>query len=186
MAMNAEPSDAPDWLTRKHRNQRPLGLIIGLGIGCLITYAALDLAGRAMPKPTAVGETILRDKPADTAGNAPMRPMGFSGGSISRMPVEPPVETERAAPLRDPQPSVSSARQTTFNDQNFKPRGASNVVSLDKTPRGLATQDATPQKMKVTVVGHTSSMKDRACWPYRAGSIEQRNCRSAVGLRYRD
>lgn len=186
MAMNAEPSDAPDWLTPKPRNKRPLGLIIGLAIGCLITYAALDLAGRAMPRATGTGATIPRDTPANTAGKAPMRLLEFSSGSVSRMPVELPIETERAAPLPSPQPSISPSRQTIFNDQNFKPQGASNVVSFDKAPRGLASQDAPPQKMKVTVVGHTSSMKDRACRPYRAGSIEQRNCRSAIGLRYRD
>jgi hypothetical protein len=29
-------------------------------------------------------------------------------------------------------------------------------------------------------------MKDRACWPYRQGSIERRNCRLSVGLKHRD
>jgi hypothetical protein len=92
-----------------------------------------------------------------------------------------------ATPRSNVQPPPALAgKQTVFNDQNFMPRGADNVVSFNDAPRSLAPQEAPPQPTKVTVVHQTPSMKDRACWPYKAGSLEHRNCRSAVGLQYRD
>lgn len=32
--------------------------------------------------------------------------------------------------------------------------------------------------------GRTPCMKDRACWPFRQGSIEARNCRLSAGLKH--
>lgn len=83
-------------------------------------------------------------------------------------------------------PQASAGKQNVFNDQNFTPRGADNVVSFNDASRSLAPEEAPPRPTKVTVVHQTPSMKDRACWPYKTGSLEHRNCRSAVGLQYRD
>lgn len=80
---------------------------------------------------------------------------------------------------------ASGARQTVYNDQNYRPRGADNVVNFpvqaDPAPR-----KETPKPVKLTIVRQSVSMKERVCWPYRQGSIEARNCRAAVGLKYRD
>ncbi|MDH4764109.1 hypothetical protein OMP44_14525 [Pseudomonas sp. CBMAI 2609] len=83
-------------------------------------------------------------------------------------------------------PAAPTGKQTVFNDRNFTPRGADNVVSFNDASLNLAPEEARPQPTKITVVHQTPSMKDRACWPYKAGSLEHRNCRSAVGLQYRD
>ena len=90
--------------------------------------------------------------------------------------------TAVATPRSDVQlPAAPSGKQTVFNDRNFAPRGADNVASFSVAP-----EEAPPQSTNVTVVHQTPSMKDRACWLYKAGSLKHRNCRSAVGLQYRD
>jgi hypothetical protein len=80
---------------------------------------------------------------------------------------------------------ANTPRQTAFNDQNFIPRGADNVVAFpvvsDLSPKAKA-----PKKAALTIVRQTLSMKERACWPYRQGSIESRNCHASVGLKHRD
>jgi hypothetical protein len=78
-----------------------------------------------------------------------------------------------------------ASRQTSFNDQNFIPTGAHNVVSFHRSPDNSPRAES-PQKVKLTIVRQTPSMKDRACWPFRQGSIEARNCRLSVGLKHRD
>ncbi|MOA07403.1 hypothetical protein D3C78_1270960 [compost metagenome] len=82
---------------------------------------------------------------------------------------------------------IPIAKQTVFNDRNYAPRGADNVVP-SYTP-SINFQSEEPQQTKgvrVTVVGETYDMKEAACWPLREGSIEKRNCKLGVGLYYRN
>ncbi|TKJ67656.1 hypothetical protein PviCFBP13515_01645 [Pseudomonas viridiflava] len=81
--------------------------------------------------------------------------------------------------------STNSARQTVFNDQNYIPRGADNVVAL-RAAYDLSPDRTAPEKVKLTIVRQSPRMKERACWPYRQGSIESRNCSASVGLKHRD
>lgn len=186
MAMSAEPDDAPDWLVQKPRRTRPIALIVCLAIGGLAT---LELASRALPGPsTSVGtdHPALR---AEAAAPFAPEPADAIRGMVRRATPPPGEENAVAAaapPSKVQLPAASAGKQTVFNDQNFTPRGADNVVSFGEAPRGLAPEEASSQPTKVTVVHQTPSMKDRACWPYKAGSLEHRNCRSAVGLQYRD
>jgi len=160
MAMNAEPEDAPDWRLKRRRRARPLALVICLGIGSVATLVALELAGRARPEP------LLAELPAAASGR---------------------IERATPAVLReDPRPATPTDRQTVFNDRNFTPRGADNVLNFSAAPSARPPAAERTQPLKVTVVEQTPSMKDRACWPLKAGSLESRNCRSAVGLHYRD
>lgn len=189
MALRAEPDDAPDWLVQKPRRAWPVALVVSLVIGSLATLTALELASRALPGlPTSLGT----DHPTLSAeARAPFAPVPADAirGTVRRA-TPSPVEGNAASAVTPPsnvQPSAASdGKQTVFNDQNFTPRGADNVVSFSEAPRSEATEEAPSQLTKVTVVHQTPSMKDRACWPYKAGSLEHRNCRSAVGLEYRD
>ena len=81
--------------------------------------------------------------------------------------------------------STNSARQTVFNDQNYIPRGADNVVAL-RAAYDLSPDRTAPEKVKLTIVRQSPRMKERACWPYRQGSIESRICSASVGLKHRD
>ncbi|MDR6231165.1 hypothetical protein QE444_003522 [Pseudomonas sp. SORGH_AS199] len=189
MAMSAEPDDAPDWLVQKPGRTRPIALIVSLAIGSLATFAALELASRTLPgPPTSVGT----DHPAlrtEAAAHLAPEAADTVRGTV-RHATPSPVEGNAAAAATPPSnvqpPAASVGKQTVFNDRNFTPRGSDNVVSFSEAPRSLAPEGALPQLTKVTVVHQTPSMKDRACWPYKAGSLEHRNCRSAVGLQYRD
>lgn len=189
MAMSAEPDDAPDWLVQKPRRARPVALVVCLAIGGLATLAALELASRALPGPST---SVVTDHPALRAeAAAPFAPEpAHTVRGTARRATPSSVEENAAAVATPPSnvqpPAASAGKQTVFNDQNFTPCGADNVVSFNEAPRNMAAEEAPPQPTKVTVVHQTPSMKDRACWPYKAGSLEQRNCRSAVGLQYRD
>jgi len=189
MAMSAEPDDAPDWLVQKPRRARPVALVVCLAVGGLATFTALELASRALLGPSASVGTDHPALPAETAAHPAPEPADTVRGTVRRA-TPSPVEENAAAAATSPsnvQPSAAAiGKQTVFNDRNFTPRGADNVVSFSEAPRTLAPEEAPPQPTKVTVVRQTPSMKDRACWPYKAGSLEHRNCRSAVGLQYRD
>lgn len=189
MAMSAEPDDAPDWLVQKPRRARPVALVMCLAVGGLATFSALELASRVLPGPlTSVGtdHPALR---AEAASPFAPQPADTVRGTVRRA-TPSPMEGNGAAAATSPStvqpPAAAVGKQTVFNDRNFTPRGADNVVSFSEAPRSLAPEEAPPQPTKVTVVHQTPSMKDRACWPYKAGSLEHRNCRSAVGLQYRD
>ncbi|WP_157900726.1 hypothetical protein [Pseudomonas floridensis] len=80
---------------------------------------------------------------------------------------------------------TNSARQTVFNNQNYVPRSANNIVALRAT-YDLSPDNKGPKKVKLTIIRQSPSMKERACWPYRQGSVESRNCRTSVGLKHRD
>lgn len=100
------------------------------------------------------------------------------------------AEVARGSVIRSSPTSLDTGpnpgpRQTSFNNQNFVPTGAHNIVTFHHSP-SIPPRAESPQKVKLTIVGQTPSMKDRACWPFRQGSIESRNCRLSVGLKHRD
>ncbi len=100
------------------------------------------------------------------------------------------AEVDRGSVVRSSPTSLDTSpnpgpRQTRFNDQNFVPTGAHNIVTFNHSP-SIPPRAESPQKVKLTIVRQTPSMKDRACWPFRQGSIESRNCRLSVGLKHRD
>lgn len=173
-----------DWLVQKPRGAQPFALIVCLAIGGLAALAVLKLASRALLDPPISAGT---DHPALHAG-AEAHPAPKPVDTVRRTTPSPAEgnTAARATPPSNVQPPAAAVgKQTVFNDRNFTPRGADNVVSFSEAPRCLAPEEAPPQPTKVTVVHQTPSMKDRACWPYKAGSLEHRNCRSAVGLQYR-
>ncbi|KTT55906.1 hypothetical protein SB8_15930 [Pseudomonas oryzihabitans] len=187
--MNAEPDDAPDWLVHKRSKARPLGIVTCLVIGSLVTVGALELASKALPKHRVTETTAQPNPSVEVLDPHSPSSMPASIGMVTRtppMPAEPALAAATAARLEDPRPAITYGRQTVFNDQNFTPRGADNVLRLSQPTQALTPPEAPPQRMKVTIVRQTPSMKDRACWPFKSGSLEQRNCRSSVGLNYRD
>ncbi len=100
------------------------------------------------------------------------------------------AEVDRGSVIRSSPTSLDTGpnpgpRQTSFNDQNFVPTGAHNIVTFNHSP-SIPPRTESLQKVKLTIVRQTPSMKDRACWPFRQGSIESRNCRLSVGLKYRE
>lgn len=82
--------------------------------------------------------------------------------------------------------SQTTSKQTVFDHHNYVPRGADNAVSFRTIPEPSPPYQSPQQGVRVTIVGETQSMKDKTCWPWKEGSIERRNCKFDVGLRYRD
>lgn len=76
-----------------------------------------------------------------------------------------------------------AVKQTVFNDQNYTPRGTDNVLSSREIPKPVI-QVRPQEKLRVTGVKEERKLKD-FCGG-KEGSIERRNCRSHVGLNYRD
>lgn len=162
--MKVEFSDAPERITRRGRRTGVQGLVACLAIGSVVGVSALLWAARSEPyRGIASMESKAQALDADVVSDTVIRSMPAS------------LDTD----------VYPAPRQTSFNDQNFISTGAHNIVTFhqspDKPPRTRA-----PQKVKLTIVGQTPSMKDGACWPFRQGSVESRNCRLSVGLKHRD
>ncbi len=172
--MNADISDATMRLTRKRAKHERIALALCLVVMGLATFGAFQWVHR----PSAVGlEGNYHDPGPEVVT-----------GRISRANEPLPLYKEPTS-LRQV-PGVSSTplnapRQTVFNDHNFTPRGADNVVTFAKEPI-LATESPPTKRVPVTIVAQPTSIKTRACLPYAPGSIELRNCRAQVGLRFRD
>ncbi|WP_178101764.1 hypothetical protein [Pseudomonas yangonensis] len=185
--MKADRDDAPKWLTSRQSKGSNLKVVLAGTIGTVVTLGALTLAGQAFmqntvknlaansqqSKPKPVAE-ITRAEPAPRDDWDKIVEEQARRDAMSQQQPEQPIDSDSPA-----------VKQTVFNDQNYAPRGADNVLSLRDT-----YQPAEPEKpagkVKVTIIEQTPSMKDRACWPHKEGSIERRNCRSRVGLNHRD
>ncbi len=162
--MKAEVSDAPERITRRGHRRGVQSLVACLAIGSIIGVSALLWATQSEPH-----RGVASMESEDQVWNA---------------------EVDRDSVIRSNPTSLDTgpnpgSRQTSFNDQNFIPTGTHNIVAFHHSP-SKPTRAESPQKVKLTIVRQTPSMKDRACWPFRQGSIESRNCRLSVGLRHRD
>lgn len=170
--MRAEISDAPERLNRKRHKRNVLHTLICLAIGSLVTIGAVGLVNRAT-------STESTDK-------QPMSHPGDDGLThASDMPPSRDLDSSLLRASSEIRPPSDTNRQTAFNDQNFTPRGADNVIAFPASAY-ISSRDEPSKKAKLAIVRQSPSMKDRACWPYRQGSIERRNCRFSVGLKHRD
>ncbi|MCQ4269342.1 hypothetical protein NAV28_19160 [Pseudomonas stutzeri] len=182
--MKADWNDAPGYLKRP-RKRGAAKLIPGL-IGILITLGLLQMASsaflkgtvqdivdkRTQPKPAPVAE-ITRAEPAATKDWDRVVEEVAARGAMPQ-----PQSTQPQAATVD----VSPVKQTVFNDNNYIPKGATNVVPATSTYRPKFVP--TPPKKEIVVVGKETRLRDYC--PYREGSIERRNCKSQVGLNHRN
>ena len=182
--MKSDKDDAPEWLRSDTRKRSSLTMLIPGLIGTGITLGALYFGGQALmkgtvqelaerrtpPKPTPVAE-ITRAEPAPRKDWDRIVEQQARRDAMSQQQPEQPTSSDSPA-----------TKQNIFNDHNYTPRGADNVLSLRDS-----YQPAEPEKpagkVRVTVIKET---KDQTCWPLKEGSIERRNCKSHVGLNYRD
>lgn len=171
--MKADISDAPERVIRRRPKHNVFYTTICLVIGSIATIGALQLISRAPRLDSAYKQTV------STTG---------TGEGLTRASDMPPRQSRDSSQLRaspDIGLPANTTRQTVFNDQNFIPRGADNVVAL-RVGSDLSPRKEAPKKAKLTIVQQPLSIKERACWPYRQGSIESRNCRAWIGLHHRD
>lgn len=183
--MKAEWNDAPDYVRRRPRKGAVAWLIPGL-IGTAIMLAALQMVSsaflkgiaqgiadkRIQPKPAPVAE-ITRAEPAATRDwDRVVEEVAARGATPQSQTAQPTAATAEPPP-----------KQTVFNDKNYVPQGATNIVPATRViPEPTVT---IPSRQKeIVVVGKESRISDLC--PYREGSIERRNCKTNVELNNRN
>lgn len=183
--MKAEWNDAPDYVRRRPRKGAVAWLIPGL-IGTAIMLAALQMVSSAFLKGTTQGiaDKRIQPKPAPVAEITRAEPAATK--DWDRVVEE--VAARGATPQsQTAQPTAATAepppKQTVFNDKNYVPQGATNIVPATRViPEPTVT---IPSRQKeIVVVGKESRISDLC--PYREGSIERRNCKTNVELNNRN
>ena len=183
--MKAEWNDAPDYVRRRPRKGAVAWLIPGL-IGTAIMLAALQMVSSAFLKGTAQGiaDKRIQPKPAPVAEITRAEPVATKDWDR--------VVEEVAARGATPQPqsaqpqantAVPPPKQTVFNDKNYVPQGATNIVPATRVipEPSVAIQ---PRQKEIVVVGKESRISDFC--PGGEGSIERRNCKASVNLNLRN
>lgn len=185
--MKADRNDAPEWLTSRPRKSGSLRVVLAGVIGTVITLGALNVAGQAFLQSTVknLAENRQQPKPKPVAEITRAEPTPRNDWDKI---VEQQARRNAMSQQQPEQPTGSDSpavKQTAFNDQNYTSRGADNVLSFRESQQPVEPEKPAG-KVRVTIIEQTPSMKDRACWPHKEGSIERRNCRSQVGLNHRD
>ena len=182
--MKADRNDAPEWLISRPRKRGNMGVVLAGVIGMAVTLGALTLGGQAFMKNTVTNLATNSQQPKPKPAAEITRPEPTPRNDWGKI-VEEQARRDAMSQQQPEQTTGSDslpAKQNIFNDHNYTPRGTDNVLSLRETYQP-AGQEKPAEKVRVTVIKET---KDQTCWPLKEGSIERRNCKSHVGLNYRD
>ncbi|WP_312511749.1 hypothetical protein [Stutzerimonas nitrititolerans] len=183
--MKAEWNDAPDYVRRRPRKGAITWLIPGL-IGTAIMLAALQMVSSAFLKGTAQGiaDKRIQPKPAPVAEITRAEPAATKDWDkvveeVAARGATPKPQSSQPKAVTSEQPP----KQTVFNDKNYVPQGATNIVPATRViPEPAVT---TPSRQKeIVVVGKESRISDFC--PGGEGSIERRNCKANVNLSTRN
>lgn len=180
--MKADWNDAPDHITRHPRKSRRLAKLIPGLIGTVITLAVLQMAGSASLQGTAqrIADRRIQPKPAPVAELTRAEPAATKDWDraveevTARGATPQPQSAQSQAGTAVPPP-----KQTVFNDKNYVPQGAINIVPATRVIPEPPITIPTRQK-EIVVVGKESRLRDFC--PYSEGSIEKRNCRMNIDL----
>jgi len=183
--MKAEWNDAPDYIRRRPRKGALAWLIPGL-IGTAIMLAALQMVSSAFLKGTAQGiaDKRTQPKPAPVAEITRAEPAATKDWDrvveevAARGATPQPQSAQSQAVTAEPPP-----KQTVFNDKNYVPQGATNIVPATRViPE--PTVMIPPRQKEIVVVGKESRISDFC--PGGEGSITRRNCKATVNLNARN
>ncbi len=178
--MKADRDDAPEWLTSRPHRRSNLGVLLAGVIGTVVTLGALSMAGQAFMQTTVKNLAENRQQPKPTPVAEITRAEPAPRNDWDKI-VEEQARRDAMSQQQPEQPTGSDSptvKQTVFNDQNYTPRGADNVLSLRKAYQPLESEKSA-DKVRVTVIKET---KDSMCWPLKEGSIERRSCKSYLKL----
>ncbi|SFJ14935.1 hypothetical protein SAMN05216206_3540 [Pseudomonas guineae] len=180
--MKADRHDAPEWITSGRRKRGNLAMVIPGLLGTVITIGALHFASQAFVQGTVkhLAESKNQSKPVPVAEIRRAEPQT----DWSKMVEEQARRDAMSQPQAEQPKSTANnaAKQTVFNDANYTPRGADNVLPVEKNYKTVE-QEKPAKKLKVTVIKET---KDTTCWPLKEGSVERRNCKASVNLSRRN
>lgn len=189
--MKADRDDAPEWLTSQPRKRGMGAVVVGV-IGMIVTLGALTLGGQAFmqntvknlaansqqPKPTPVAE-ITRSEPTPRNDWDKIVEEQARRDTMSRQQ-RPEQPTGLAIPV---------PKQTVFNDQNYIPKGAINLV--DAREWGAAEPYEQTRKrqeeQKIIVIGQQNKPEDWICSYFgKDGSLRKRDCKARYQLNNRN
>lgn len=182
--MKAEWNDAPDYIRRRPR--KGLAWLIPGLIGTAIMLAALQMASSSFLKGTAQGIADKRAQPKPAPVPEIRRAEPTATKDWDRVVEE--VAARGATPqLETAQPQAATTeppiKQTVFNDKNYVPQGATNIVPATRVIPETTITIPSRQK-EIVVVGKESRISDFC--PGGEGSIERRNCKASVNLNTRN
>lgn len=163
--MNADHDDLPYYLQRTTNKANPWRWIVAVVIGSAVSLGLLFLAGQSFEQPLQAA--------APTPALIP----------IQHNPPTAVIDARISAPVAAPAAPAQAAKapkQTVFNDQNYQPKALVNSVA--RPP--VSTNEQTGSIAAGVVTG--VSEKPTACWPFKEGSIEYRDCKRAVQLNARN
>lgn len=185
--MKSDWEDAPDYIRYK-KKESPWQMVAILGVGSVITLGLIAL----LAKPMVIdlnqlkqgirigGQPIFSQQRAQTY-SAPLH-------TIKEVPApfEPAPQVART-PLSqaDIEWSKKQAQfavermQNAFNDNNYTPKGATNIVPATPVTREPVARQ---QKRHEIVVVGKEQIRLRDYCPYPRGSIEHRNCKMQADL----
>lgn len=184
--MKADWNDAPDYITRHPRKSRRLAKLVPGLIGTVITLAVLQMAGSAFLQGTAqrIADRRIQPKPAPVAEVTRVEPTATKDWDrvvedvAARGAMPQPQTTQPQIITAEPPP-----KQTVFNDKNYVPQGATNIVPATRVVPEL-TVTIPSRKKEIVVAGKQSRISDFC--PGGEGSIMRRNCKSSVNLNARN
>ncbi len=183
--MKAEWNDAPDYIRRRPRKGAVAWLIPGL-IGTVIMLAGLQMVSSAFLKGTAQGIADKRIQPKLAPVAEITRAEPAATKDWDRV-VEEVVARGATPQPQTPQPQAATAepphKQTVFNDKNYVPQGATNIVPATRVISEPTIKIPSRQK-EIVVVGKESRISDFC--PGGEGSIVRRNCKASVNLNTRN
>lgn len=191
--MQADKDDMPEYL-RSRKQDGPWRLAAITGIGTAIVFGGVSLFGKG----------FIDDANAIKDGRKPLDEI-----AIQRSPQ--PNHTQRAEVIRREANYQQQARrgdedviitnkkstiqeepkqqgkQTTFNDRNYRPNGAVNVVSFNTASATDEIEEMPARRQsEITVIGQQRDKGKEACWMHREGSVEKRECKAGVNLYLRN
>lgn len=199
--MKADMDDMPEYL-KTRKQESPWRMVAIMGIGTGVVVGGLTLFGGGFierAKTIASGEGLR-----DDIGLLQPQPQGkkISTQKVTyqeeRNPLEslksdnnPLIVTKKHPETEQPQliEWTEPEKQTVFNDQNYKPKGAINLVNARAwgTAEPYEQTRQRQEQQKIVIVGQEQKPGDWVCsFVGGEGSLERRNCKSGVQLHKRN
>ncbi|MEQ6326708.1 hypothetical protein VLF92_00045 [Pseudomonas chengduensis] len=194
--MKADMDDMPEYLkTRKQENPFRMVAIMAIGTGVVVGGLGLFGSGFIERAKTIASGDGLRDDIGLLQPQPKQQESARAQGAVARRETYTPPQTFRTEePLviesggaYEPEPTQPE-RRTVFNDQNYKPQGAANVVSFNAPVITSEAQQVTaPARQEIVIVGQEQKPGDWVCtFIGGEGSLERRNCKSSMQLHKRN
>lgn len=190
--MKADMDDMPEYLkTRKQESPWRMLAIMAIGTGVVLGGLSLFGGGFIDRTKTIASGKGFRDDIGLLQPQPKQQEVARQQGSVERRESYTQQQTfhsdesliiERGRAY-EPEPTQPE-RQTVFNDQNYRPQGAVNVVSLNTSATTTEQQwSAQPKQQKIVIVGQEQKPGDWVCtYIGGEGSLERRNCKSSMQL----